>query len=81
MHDPSRHLHPKEQGMHFQHPAVSYFVGIGKSIAHKLASQGLNVVLVALQDAALDDTHAELTRDYPNVTIRKASTHSCTRHA
>jgi hypothetical protein len=45
--------------------------GIGKSIARKLAGQGLNVVLVALGDALLDATHKELSEQYPRVTIRK----------
>lgn len=45
--------------------------GIGKSIARKLASQGLNVVLVALQDSLLNDTAAELSAAYPKLTMRK----------
>ena len=47
--------------------------GIGKAIARKLAGQGLNVVLVALGDDLLDQTHSELKEQYPNVTFKKAS--------
>lgn len=50
-------------------PAVA---GIGKSIARKLAGQGLNVVLVALGDDVLDATHKELAEQYPRVIFRKA---------
>lgn len=45
--------------------------GIGKAMAAKLASQGLNVVLVALPDDLLDDTHKELSDRFPGVTVRK----------
>lgn len=45
--------------------------GIGKSIATKLAGQGLNVVLVALGDPLLESTHKELSEKYPRVTFRK----------
>ena len=44
--------------------------GIGKALAKKLASQGLNVVLVALPDQLLQDTYAELTRSHPAVKFR-----------
>ena len=55
--------------------------GIGKAIAQKLAKQGLNVVLVALEDETLDATYDELSTEYPNVEIRKvhARVHSHTR--
>ena len=49
----------------------SHAAGIGKAIAKRLAGQGLNVVLVALGDQLLDDTHQELTETFPNVTFRK----------
>lgn len=52
------------------HPLFS-LAGIGKSIARKLAGQGLNVVLVALGDPLLDTTHKELSEQYPRVTFRK----------
>eukprot|EP00698_Gefionella_okellyi_P005655 TRINITY_DN15128_c0_g1_i1.p1 TRINITY_DN15128_c0_g1~~TRINITY_DN15128_c0_g1_i1.p1 ORF type:complete len:321 (+),score=71.84 TRINITY_DN15128_c0_g1_i1:40-1002(+) len=38
--------------------------GIGKAIATRLAGQGLNVVLVALADKLLDDTHEELQKAF-----------------
>jgi len=38
--------------------------GIGKSLAIKLAQQGVNVVLVALQEKLLDDTFAELQAQF-----------------
>lgn len=45
--------------------------GIGKALATKLASQDLNVVLVALPDKLLDATYDELEKAYPKVTFRK----------
>ncbi|WIA08978.1 hypothetical protein OEZ85_008392 [Tetradesmus obliquus] len=45
--------------------------GIGKSIATRLAQQGLSVVLVALQNEALDATFEELSTEYPKVEFRK----------
>lgn len=45
--------------------------GIGKSIADKLAFQGLNVVMVALGDAVLDSAVAELKKKHPRVAFRK----------
>ncbi|WPT16597.1 Very-long-chain 3-oxoacyl-CoA reductase [Picochlorum sp. SENEW3] len=45
--------------------------GIGKSIAKRLASQGLNVVLVALDDDVFEQTYQELKESYPDVTFRK----------
>lgn len=53
------------------HPSPSLPTGIGKAYAKKLASQGLNVVLVALDDDLLAETHAELSEAYPDVTFRK----------
>lgn len=50
---------------------TTLLTGIGKSIADKLASQGLNVVLVALGDAVLDATTQELKRKHPRVQFRK----------
>ena len=38
--------------------------GIGKSLAIKLAQQGVNVVLVAIQEQILDDTVAELKAQF-----------------
>ena len=45
--------------------------GIGKSFAKRLASQGLNVVLVSLDDELLESTHRELSEAYPDVLFRK----------
>jgi len=45
--------------------------GIGKSIAERLAQQGINVVLVALDDAVLAATFPELQQKYPTVEFRK----------
>ncbi|EFJ44212.1 hypothetical protein VOLCADRAFT_32150, partial [Volvox carteri f. nagariensis] len=45
--------------------------GIGKSIATRLARQGLNVVLVALGDQLLDTTFEELKATYPQCQFRK----------
>jgi hypothetical protein len=50
---------------------ISCRVGIGKSLASKLAEQGLNVVLVALQDGLLDATLAELQAQFPKQSFRK----------
>ncbi len=44
--------------------------GIGKSLAEALAAQGLNVVLVALDDGLLKETFAELKARYPSVEFR-----------
>lgn len=41
--------------------------GIGKSIAETMAAQGLNVVLVSLPDKFLEETTAELKKNYPNL--------------
>lgn len=56
-------------------PLAACAAGIGKSIATKLAGQGLNVVLVALGDELLDATHKELSERYPRVTFRKVWNH------
>mmetsp|Transcript_8477 Transcript_8477/g.14186 ORF Transcript_8477/g.14186 Transcript_8477/m.14186 type:complete len:314 (-) Transcript_8477:242-1183(-) len=40
--------------------------GIGKSIAETMALQGLNVVLVSLPDKFLDETTAELRKNFPD---------------
>eukprot|EP00798_Chlamydomonas_sp_ICE-L_P010127 gene10127-8027_t len=47
--------------------------GIGKSIAVKLAKQGLNVVIVALQDQLLDSTYDELKETFPKLQFRKVA--------
>ncbi len=53
------------------HFPVHGHAGIGKSIARKLAAQGLNVVLVALQDEVLDATTRELKKAFPKTLLRK----------
>src|SRR3569623_1651268 len=44
--------------------------GIGKALAFKLASQGLNVVIVSLDDEFLAATMKELTAAYPKLQFR-----------
>jgi short-subunit dehydrogenase len=44
--------------------------GIGKALAFKLASQGLNVVVVSLDDACLKNTMKELKETYPDLEFR-----------
>jgi len=44
--------------------------GIGRAITEKLASQGINVVLVALEDQLLIDFHASIKQQYPNLQFR-----------
>jgi len=44
--------------------------GIGKALCFKLASQGLNVVLVSLDDDYLKDTTMELQKEYPELTFK-----------
>lgn len=44
--------------------------GIGKALAFKLASQGLNVVLVSLDDDYLAQTMKELKKEYPSLEFR-----------
>lgn len=45
--------------------------GIGKSLTQKLASQGINVVLVALQEPLLDATFEEIKAAFSGVSFRK----------
>lgn len=40
--------------------------GIGKALSLRLARDGLNLVIVAIGDALLDDTVAELKAEFPN---------------
>lgn len=44
--------------------------GIGRAVAKKLAKQGLNVVLVALDDEALKGTYESLKKEFPNQQFR-----------
>lgn len=45
--------------------------GIGRAIVEKLVRQGMNVVIVALQDKLLDDFYAQLCREHPHLKFRK----------
>jgi len=45
--------------------------GIGKALAKALAEQGLNVVLVALDDMLLMSTAAEMRKSFPNLQFRE----------
>ena len=45
--------------------------GIGKALVKKLASQGLNVVMIALDDQLLTDSVKEIEATFKNVKIRK----------
>ena len=44
--------------------------GIGKVLTEKLCGQGLNVVMVALDDKLLDEAHKEVAARYPAVQVR-----------
>lgn len=44
--------------------------GIGRSLARKLAAQGLNVVIAAMPDKMLVDAANELRKDFPNIQVR-----------
>jgi len=48
--------------------------GIGKALAFKLASQGLNVVAVSLEDDCLKQTMKELKEHYPKLEFRSVGT-------
>lgn len=45
--------------------------GIGRALAVKLATQGINVVLVALDDDVLAKTYTDLQKQFAGVTFRK----------
>jgi hypothetical protein len=62
---------PTNQPTNQQTQHTNHKKGIGKSLADKLASQGLNVVLVALGDAVLDAAHGELRKRHPARQFRK----------
>jgi len=44
--------------------------GIGRALSEKLASQGINVVIVALKDQLLDELHSKLQAQYPQLEFR-----------
>ena len=43
--------------------------GIGKVLTEKLCAQGLNVVMVALDDKLLDESHKEIVAKFPAVQV------------
>jgi hypothetical protein len=43
--------------------------GIGRALTEKLCGQGLNVVMVALDDKLLDDSHKDIAAKFPAVTV------------
>jgi hypothetical protein len=45
--------------------------GIGRAIVEKLASQGVNVVMAALDDELLATSHKELSKQYPDLKFVK----------
>ena len=45
--------------------------GIGRVLTEKLCAQGLNVVMVALDDALLAASHKEIAAKFPDVQVRK----------
>lgn len=47
--------------------------GIGKAIAEKLAKQGINVIIAALEDQAMAESIPELRSKFPNVIFRQCS--------
>jgi len=65
----------KEQNLKIKYNAKWALVtgassGIGRAISEKLAKQGINIVLVALDDPLLADVHKTLTAQYPNLEFR-----------
>lgn len=44
--------------------------GIGRALTEKLASQGINVVIVALKDKLLDELHAKMQKQHPHLEFR-----------
>lgn len=45
--------------------------GIGLAMTRKLCGQGLNVVMVALEDDMLKKSFAAIKKEFPNCTIRE----------
>ena len=45
--------------------------GIGKSVARRLAQQGINVVIASLDDPLLAETVKELRKDFPSLEFRQ----------
>lgn len=45
--------------------------GIGLEIVKKLLKQGINTVMIAVPNEMLDNNHAQLQKEYPNLKVRK----------
>jgi short-subunit dehydrogenase len=45
--------------------------GIGRALTTKLAQQGVNVVMVALDDQLLTDVHKKMQQDFPKLKFRR----------
>jgi short-subunit dehydrogenase len=44
--------------------------GIGESLVHRLATQGINVVVVALQNKLMDESMKRFKATYPSIQFR-----------
>lgn len=66
-----RHLHNAAREALSGHATCP--AGIGRALAIKCATQGLNVVLVARPDDLLDSTEAALTSQFPKLSFRKVA--------
>ena len=49
--------------------------GIGRSLCHKLAAQGLNVVMAAVPDQLLREAAEELAAKFPKIQVRAMCFH------
>ena len=72
---PSRPAGP-EKRYNAQWALVTGASGIGKELAKTLAAQGLNVVLVALDDELLHQTFMELHEKFTHVEFRRSASTS-----
>lgn len=51
--------------------------GIGRAIVDRLAAQGLNIVMVAVDDALLKDSVAQLKAQFPKQEVGRGSVCTC----